>query len=168
MARLRMLMGMLFLSVLICLFASCSSSDETALDLNTKNAALSALTPKDQFVADLKVAFGNVKKGEKPHLSMEQINYLEKSAKRMLKSEGMFSKDIKKLEKKNPAALILTGTIYLGLSKCLEAQVNRNDSCKDSTSCLPCDTIRSLSSQRDSFPIQPSLRDTTELLSREK
>ncbi len=76
MKKFKMLMGMFSLTVLMCLFASCSSSEDTALDLNSKNAALSALNPKKQFVADLKVAFGNVKKGEKPHLSMEQINYL--------------------------------------------------------------------------------------------
>ena len=126
MKKFKMLMGMSFLTVLIALFASCSSAEYTALDLNSKNAALSTLTPKEQFVADLKVAFGNVKKGEKPHLSTEQINYLEQSAKRMLKAEGMSSKKMKKLEKQNPAALILTGTIYLGLDKCLEAQSNMN------------------------------------------
>ena len=158
MKKFKMLMGMFSLTVLMCLFASCSSSEDTALDLNSKNAALSALNPKKQFVADLKVAFGNVKKGEKPHLSTEQINYLEQSAKRMLKAEGMFSKTMKKLEKQNPAALILTGTIYLGLNKCLEAQANMNASGKDSTSCLPCDTVVS----------QVFQRDTTENHSREK
>ncbi len=141
MKKFKMLMGMFSLSVLISLFASCSSSEATALDQNTKKAALSALNPKERFLAHMEAASVNVKKGEKPHLSMEQINFLAQSAKRMLKAEGMFTKTMKKLEKQNPAALILTGTIYLELSKSMEAQANSNATCKDSTSCLPCDTI---------------------------
>lgn len=74
------------------------------------------MTAKEQFVSDLKVAFGNVKKGEKPHLNMEQIDYLGESARRMLKSEGMYTKDVKKLDKKNKAGVILFGTLYLGLT----------------------------------------------------
>lgn len=74
------------------------------------------MTAKEQFVSDLKVAFGNVKKGEKPHLNMEQIDYLGESARRMLKSEGMYTKDVKKLDKKNKAGVILFGTLYVGLT----------------------------------------------------
>lgn len=47
---------------------------------------------------------------------MEQIDYLGESARRMLKSEGMYTKDVKKLDKKNKAGVILFGTLYLGLT----------------------------------------------------
>ena len=156
-------MRILFLSVLVGLFASCSSGDEMSMDINSKKSTLSALTPKDRFVADLKAAFGNVKKGEKPHLSMEQINYLEQSAKRMLKAEGMFSRTMKKLEKQNPAGLILTGTIYLGLSKIMEAQNEMNANSTDSISALKCDTTGILSSRRDSVDIPFPQNDTVKI-----
>lgn len=116
MGKLKMLMGILSLMMSIGLFSSCSSAEDSLLDMRQTDMSKPAMTAKEQFVSDLKVAFGNVKKGEKPHLNMEQIDYLGESARRMLKSEGMYTKDVKKLDKKNKAGVILFGTLYLGLT----------------------------------------------------
>ena len=116
MGKYKMLMGILSLMMSIGLFSSCSSAEDSLLDMRQTNMSKPAMTPKEQFVSDLKVAFGNVKKGEKPHLNMEQIDYLGESARRMLKSEGAYTKDVKKLDKKNKAGVILFGTLYVGLT----------------------------------------------------
>lgn len=149
MGKFKMLVGLLFF--LVGLFSSCSSADDVSLSMSQTNMTKPAVSAKEQFVADLKVAFGNVKKGEKPHLSMEQVNYLEQSAKRMLKAEGMFSKTMKKLEKQNPAALILTGTLYLGLSKCMESAAETKAESTDSISGLKCDTLKLQHNQSDTL-----------------
>lgn len=116
MGKIKMLTGVLSLMMSIGLFSSCSSAEDSLLDTRQTNMSKPAMTAKEQFVSDLKVAFGNVKKGEKPHLNMEQIDYLGESARRMLKSEGMYTKDMKKLYKKNKAGVILIGTLYLGFT----------------------------------------------------
>ena len=116
MGKFKLFTGILSLMMSIGLFSSCSSAEDSLLDMRQTNMSKPAMTPKEQFVSDLKVAFGNVKKGEKPHLNMEQIDYLGESASRMLKSEGMYTKDVKKLDKKNKAGVILIGTLYVGLT----------------------------------------------------
>lgn len=116
MGKFKMLMGILSLMMSIGLFSSCSSAEDSSLDMRQTDMSKPAMTAKEQFVSDLKVAFGNVKKGEKPHLNMEQIDDLGESARRMLKSEGMYTKDVKKLDKKNKAGVILIGTLYVGLT----------------------------------------------------
>lgn len=116
MGKLKMLTGILSLMMSIGLFSSCSSAEDSSLDMRQTDMSKPAMTAKEQFVSDLKVAFGNVKKGEKPHLNMEQIDYLGESARRMLKSEGMYTKDVKKLDKKNKAGVFLIGTLYVGLT----------------------------------------------------
>lgn len=116
MSKMKMLMGILSLMMSIGLFSSCSSAEDSLSEMRQTNMSKPAMTAKEQFISDLKVAFGNVKKGEKPHLDMEQIDYLGESARRMLKSEGMYTKDVKKLDKKNKAGVILIGTMYLGLT----------------------------------------------------
>lgn len=116
MGKFKLLTGILSLMMSIGLFSSCSSAEDSLLDMRQTDMSKPAMTAKEQFVSDLKVAFGNVKKGEKPHLNMEQIDYLGESARRMLKSEGMYTKDVKKLDKKNKAGVILIGTLYVGLT----------------------------------------------------
>ena len=116
MGKYKMLTGILSLMMSIGLFSSCSSAEDSSLDMRQTDMSKPAMTAKEQFVSDLKVAFGNVKKGEKPHLNMEQIDYLGESARRMLKSEGKYTKDVKKLDEKNKAGVILCGTLYLCLT----------------------------------------------------
>lgn len=117
MSKLKVLMGIFILFILVGMFSSCSSDDENLAALNEEVAMIKmATTAKEQFRNDLQDAFGNVKYGEKPKLTLEQVNLLQESAINMLKKEGVYTAECKKLEQENKAGLILVGSLYLGMT----------------------------------------------------
>lgn len=146
MNKLKMLMGMFFLFMLVSVFSGCSSEDENFTALNEEvEAVKSAETSKEQFVLDLKKAFAGVKKGEKPKLSSDQINLLGESAKKMLKSEGVYSSECQKLEKENKAGLILIGSLYVGMTskakapnRFLKTRSSESETCYDKEKLIGC------------------------------
>lgn len=146
MVKLKMLMWMLFLLVLVGMFSACTSDDENLAALNEEVAMVkTATTAKEQFRNDLQDAFSNVKHGEKPKLTLEQVNLLQESAKNMLKAEGVYTAECKKLEQENKAGLILVGSLYLGMTtqhngnaRILKTRSSESTTCYDWNKFISC------------------------------
>lgn len=117
MSKLKVLMGISFLFVLMGMFSSCSSEDDNLAALKEEVAMVkTAASAKEQFSEDLQNVFANIKNGEKPSLTTMQLNLLHASAVRMLKSEGVYTAELQKIDKQDKANTILAGTLYLGIT----------------------------------------------------